>query len=64
MNVKKEYLVLVVLIVALSLYLALHRRDKSHYRLPELPRVAEKDISKVEISKQDKTIVLNKKDNV
>ena len=64
MNVKKEYLVLVVLIVALSLYFALHRRDKSHYRLPELPRVAEKDISKVEISKQDKTIVLNKKDNV
>ena len=64
MNVKKEYLILVVLIVGLSLYLVLHKRDKSHYQLPELPKVVKKDISKVEISKNDKTIVLNKKDNV
>jgi hypothetical protein len=64
MNVKKEYLILVVLIAGLSLYLALHKRDKSHYQLPELPKVVKKDISKVEISKNDKTIVLNKKDNV
>jgi hypothetical protein len=64
MNIKKEYLILAVLIVGLSLYLALHKRDKSHYQLPELPRVVKKDISKVEISKNDKTFVLNKKDNV
>jgi len=64
MNVKKEYLILVVLILGLSLYLALHKRDKSHYQLPELPKVAKKEISKIEISKQDTTIVLNKKDNV
>ena len=64
MNIKKEYLILAVLIVGLSLYLALHKRDKSHYQLPELPRVVKKDISKVEISKNDKTFVLNKKDKV
>lgn len=63
MKVKKEYLILVVLILGLSLYLVLHKRDKSHYQLPELPQVVKKDIKKVEISKDDTTIVLNKKDN-
>lgn len=63
MNVKKEYLILVVLILGLSLYLALYKRDKSHYRLPEFSKVVKKEISKVEISKQDATIVLNKRDN-
>jgi hypothetical protein len=63
MNVKKEYLILVVLIVGLSLYLALHKRDKSHYRLPALPKVGKKDISKVEISQENTTTVLKKKDN-
>jgi len=63
MNVKKEHLILVALILVLSLYLILHKRDKSHYRLPEFPKVMKKEISKVEISNQDKTIVLNRKDN-
>jgi hypothetical protein len=63
MNIKKEYLILVALILVLSLYLILHKRDKSHYRLPEFPKVMQKEISKVEISQQDTTIVLNRKDN-
>ena len=63
MTVKREYLILVVLILGLSLYLALYKRDKSHYRLPELPKVVKRDISKVEIFKQNTTIVLNKRDN-
>lgn len=63
MNVKKEYLILVVLILGLSLYLALHKRGKSHYQLPEFPKVVKKEISKVEIAKRNTTIVLNKRDN-
>ena len=63
MNIRKEYLILVALILVLSLYLILHERDKSHYRLPEFPKLMQKEISKVEISKQDTTIVLNRKDN-
>jgi hypothetical protein len=63
MNGKKEYLILLVLIVGLSLYLVLHKRDKSHYRLPELPKIAKKEISKVEISQENTSIVLKKQDN-
>ena len=60
MNVKKEYLILVALILVLSLYIILHKRDKSHYRVPELPKVTKKEISKVEITKQDTAIVLKR----
>jgi Domain of unknown function (DUF4340) len=63
MNIKKEYLILVAIILVLSLYIIFYKRDKSHYRLPELPKVMQKEISKVEISKQDTTLVLNKRDN-
>jgi len=63
MKLKREYLVLVVIILGLSMYLVLHKRDASHYRLPELPRVMEEEITKIQISKQDTAIVLNKKDN-
>ena len=63
MNIKKEYLVLFALILLLSLYLILHERDKSHYRLPEFPKVTKKEVNKVEISTQDTTVGLKKKDN-
>jgi hypothetical protein len=63
MKVKKEYGILVAIMVALVLYLALHEREKTHYRLPELPRVAGTEISKIDISKLDTSIVLTKKDD-
>jgi hypothetical protein len=63
MKVKREYLILMVIIAALSLYLALHKRDEFHYRLPELPKLMGKEISRIEIAKQGTAIVLNKKDN-
>ncbi len=63
MKVRREYLILVVIILALSLYLVLHKRDTFHYRLPETPRVMGKEITKIQISKQDTDIVLNKKDD-
>jgi hypothetical protein len=63
MKVRREYLILIVIISALSLYLVLHKRDAFHYRLPELPRVTDKEITKIQISKRDTAIVLTKKDN-
>jgi hypothetical protein len=63
MNIKKEYLVLFALILVLSLYLILHERDKSYYRLPVFPKVMKKEISRVEISKQGTAVDLKKKDN-
>ena len=59
---KKEYVILVAIIAALILYLALHKTDRTHYKLPVLHEVAENRITQLEISKAGDTIVLNKKD--
>lgn len=63
MKLKKEYTILVAVIVALVLYLVLRKSDRTHYRVPSLPAVAEAEISKIELSKLDTSIVLNKRDN-
>ncbi|MDY6838274.1 MAG: DUF4340 domain-containing protein [Thermodesulfobacteriota bacterium] len=63
MKVKKEYIILGAVIVALSVYLVFHDPDRTHYELPTIPEMAEVDISKIEISKAGTTIVLNKKDD-
>jgi len=47
----------------LILYLVLHRSDRTHYKLPDITKVSGKQISKLEVSKAGKTLVLNKKDN-
>ena len=62
MKVKKEYLILALVIVALSAYLYMRKEDRSLYELPVLPEVAKNKVSKIEISHGDTRIVLNKKD--
>jgi lipopolysaccharide export system protein LptC len=49
MKVKKEYIILAVLIVALSLYLIFHKRDRAQYELPVLQEVPVAEITKIEI---------------
>jgi hypothetical protein len=63
MKLKKEYFILVVIMVALVLYLVLHRSNRTHYKLPDIPEISEKQISKLEIGKAGNALVLNKKDN-
>jgi hypothetical protein len=63
MKVKKEYLILLLIIVVLSAYLSLRKKDRTLYELPILPGVSKKDISKMEITKGKTSIVLNKKDD-
>ncbi len=63
MKVKKEYFILAGVIVALILYLVLHKSNRTHYKLPDIPAVSGKQILKIEIVKAGKSIVLNKKDN-
>ncbi len=62
MKIKKEYIILVLIILALSAYLYMRRTDRTLYELPEIPPVAEKDLTKLEITKGKTNIVLNKKD--
>lgn len=49
--------------VALILYLTLHRSNRTHYTLPEIFSIPGKQISKIAFEKADGTVVLNKKDN-
>jgi hypothetical protein len=60
MKLKKEYGILVIVILSLSIYLIFYNPDKTFYRLPELPEISKGDITKIEISKPDGPILLSK----
>ena len=62
MKFKKEYVILLVIIIGLSIYLYSRRSDRTLYQLPELPEVSAKKISKIEITGTGEKIVLNKAD--
>jgi len=63
MKIKKEYIALVVVIVALVAYLVFHKTDRTLYQLPDVSKVSEKKISKLEITTKGEKILLNKKDD-
>ena len=48
-TVKKEYIILGVVIFALLLYLVFRSGDKIHYKMPELKTIDAKTLSKIEI---------------
>jgi hypothetical protein len=62
MKVKKEYAILLVVIVALGLYLFFRSTDRTTYSLPELPRLKTQDLTKIEISKEGRTVTLTRQD--
>jgi len=63
MKIKKEYIILALIIIALSVYLYMRSADRTLYDLPQLPQVNEKELTKLEITKGNTTIILNKKDD-
>lgn len=64
MKVKKEYVLLVLIILALSAYLYLRSTDRTLYEIPEVPDIAGDDITEIDIIKPGGvTILLNKKDD-
>ena len=63
MKLKKEYFILTAILIALILYLTLHRSNRTHYQLPELSTVSGKLISKLEITASGNSIIFNRKDN-
>lgn len=62
MKIRKEYILLVAIILSLSVYIFLRKPDRTHYRLPKLPEIAVKNITKIEIKGPNGAIVLKKKD--
>ena len=63
MKVKKEYIILALVIIALSAYLLTRTSDRTQYQLPDVPQVAGKEISKLQITRDKTIIVVHKKDD-
>ena len=63
MKTKKEYIILVIIIAALSLYLIYHSKDRTNYELPDIPAVSAGSITRLEIIKKDSSVVLEISDN-
>ena len=61
MKIKKEYPILIIIIISLTIYLILHNRDRTHYDLPDIPEVSETEITKLKIGKSGNNVILNKK---
>lgn len=64
MTVKKEYIVLAVIIVVLILILVLRNQDKTHYTLPELEPVGKMQITRIVISRDDSVLTLARHDEI
>ena len=62
MNVKKEYILLALLIASSMAYLVFKPTDRIHYTLPGLKVVKADDITKMEVTRAGHTTVLTKKD--
>ena len=60
MKIKKEYIILAVIIAALLLYLSQRRTDRTLYQLPDVPEISNSDITKIEINKNSTPIILGK----
>ena len=63
MTFKKEYAILSVIIVALGLYLFFRNADRTTYTLPVLPAVDAQNLTKIEIGKGSRTVVLTRSDD-
>ena len=61
-KLKKEFIILGVIIVALSVYLFQRSGDRTRYTLPEVPALAASEITKIEITRAGQSVVLVRKD--
>ena len=62
MNIKKEFLILGLIIVALAGYLYLRSSDRTQYTLPAVPALSAADITQVQITGGGQTQTLTRKD--
>jgi hypothetical protein len=63
MKVKKEYVFLVLIILGLSLYLAFQRAGKTHYSLPEVPKIEKGDITRLNVHREDGGLELQREED-
>ncbi len=63
MKIKKEYLVLILVIAALAIYISLRKENRINYEIPELPEIASEEISGIVIIGNDREIKIRKEDD-
>jgi hypothetical protein len=63
MKIKKEYVILILIIAGLSAYLFMRSSDRTLYQLPQIASLEHEQITKIEISKEGNSIVLSKKED-
>jgi hypothetical protein len=63
MKINKEWIILVIIILALILYLVLREQDRVRYSLPDIPQISQGEISRLEISKPEAGVVIEKSDD-
>jgi hypothetical protein len=57
---KKEYIILIIIIIGLGAYIGLKKDNQVHYELPTIPQVDTTRIDRLEISKADRVVTLDK----
>lgn len=62
MKSKKEYIVIALAIILLSVYLFVRKTDQTEYLLPAITQVAASDITRIEIARHNGSVILEKKD--
>jgi len=60
---KKEYLILLALILILGAYLLLHQENKDNYTLPEINKISISEITGLILKKKDEQIKFTKKED-
>jgi len=60
MKIKKEYIILFIIITVLVLYISLRKGNRIQYDIPELSRMDQEKISSIEIKTKDKNISILK----
>lgn len=60
MKIKKEFLILGAVIVALAVYLFQRSSDRTHYTLPTLPDLPAADITKIQLARPGETVTLKR----
>ncbi|MGD8739290.1 MAG: DUF4340 domain-containing protein [Desulfobacterales bacterium] len=63
MKIKKEYIVLILIIIGLSVYLFMRSSGRTLYQVPQLDGLKKSEITKIEISHGGNSVILKKKDN-
>ena len=61
MKVRKEAVILAVIIIGLSLYLILNKRDRNLYEIPKLDPIPVAEISKLRLTSAKDTIMMTRK---